>query len=107
MVVATRGRLMDLMGEGACSLSKVTYVVLDVADRMLDMGFEKEVRTILSKIPNGDLLIQIVSSPFHIISFLFLSSFHFYFVSFLPRLAHHRNGSGGQGSGCSLTISLS
>lgn len=54
VVVATPGRLMDLMEEGACSLGKITYVVLDEADRMLDMGFEKEVRTILSKIPNKD-----------------------------------------------------
>lgn len=40
--------------QGVCSLEKVTYLVLDEADRMLDMGFEREVRAILSKIPNKD-----------------------------------------------------
>ena len=54
VVVATPGRLMDLMEEGVCSLEKITYIVLDEADRMLDMGFEKEVRSILSQIPNKD-----------------------------------------------------
>ena len=49
-MVATPGRLLDLIEEGVCNLEHITYMVLDEADRMLDMGFEKEVRTILSKI---------------------------------------------------------
>jgi ATP-dependent RNA helicase DBP3 len=49
VLVATPGRLKDLMEEGVCDLSEVTYAVLDEADRMLDFGFEKEVREILSK----------------------------------------------------------
>lgn len=49
VVIATPGRLLDLAQEGSLSLDRVQYVVLDEADRMLDMGFEREVRTILSQ----------------------------------------------------------
>lgn len=48
VVIATPGRLQDLMEEGVCSLEQVTYVVLDEADRMLDLGFEPAIRAILS-----------------------------------------------------------
>ncbi|OWM68507.1 hypothetical protein CDL15_Pgr023472 [Punica granatum] len=48
-VIGTPGRLKDLVEEGVCCLSEVAFVVLDEADRMLDMGFEMEVRSILSK----------------------------------------------------------
>ena len=48
IVVATPGRLNDLIQEGSASLSKVTYVVLDEADRMLDKGFEEEIRKIIN-----------------------------------------------------------
>ena len=50
VVVATPGRLLDLAseeGSGALRLDGVTYLVLDEADRMLDMGFEKDVRAII------------------------------------------------------------
>eukprot|EP00934_Nitzschia_sp_Nitz4_P007316 Nitzschia sp. Nitz4//scaffold61_size107673//13024//14763//NITZ4_004223-RA/size107673-processed-gene-0.51-mRNA-1//1//CDS//3329555674//7306//frame0 len=47
-VVATPGRLKDLINEGACDISKVQYLVLDEADRMLDMGFEEDVKYIIS-----------------------------------------------------------
>ncbi|RHY82199.1 hypothetical protein DYB35_003558 [Aphanomyces astaci] len=47
VVVATPGRLKDLMEEKACSLKHVTYCVLDEADRMLDDGFEKDIRVII------------------------------------------------------------
>lgn len=48
IVVATPGRLNDLINEGAADLSNVGYVVLDEADRMLDKGFEEEIRKIIS-----------------------------------------------------------
>ena len=48
MVVATPGRLLDLNQEGAVELGGVSYLVLDEADRMLDMGFEKDVRSIIA-----------------------------------------------------------
>ncbi|KAK0945727.1 RNA-dependent ATPase [Friedmanniomyces endolithicus] len=48
VVVATPGRLNDFLQEGAIDLSGATYVVLDEADRMLDKGFEEEVRKIIS-----------------------------------------------------------
>ncbi|XP_077244785.1 DEA(D/H)-box RNA helicase family protein [Tasmannia lanceolata] len=49
IVIGTPGRLKDLIEMGICSLTEVSFVVLDEADRMLDMGFEVEVRSILSQ----------------------------------------------------------
>jgi len=48
VVIATPGRLRDLAEEGSVDLSQVTYVVLDEADRMLDMGFLPDMRAILN-----------------------------------------------------------
>ena len=42
------GRLIDLMQEQSCDLSDVSYLVLDEADRMLDQGFERDVRKIIA-----------------------------------------------------------
>ncbi|KAF9580048.1 hypothetical protein BGW38_003457 [Lunasporangiospora selenospora] len=47
VLIATPGRLLDMIRRSAVSLSKVKYLVLDEADRMLDMGFEPIVREIL------------------------------------------------------------
>ncbi|CAM6098389.1 unnamed protein product [Calypogeia fissa] len=47
IVVATPGRLQDLLDEGVCSLDQVSFVVLDEADRMLDLGFEPAIRAII------------------------------------------------------------
>lgn len=47
IVVATPGRLYDLMTAGALKTSSVSYVVLDEADRMLDLGFEPQIKKIL------------------------------------------------------------
>lgn len=51
VIVATPGRLNDLINEGAADLGSVNYLVLDEADRMLDKGFEEEVRKIISTTP--------------------------------------------------------
>jgi ATP-dependent RNA helicase RhlE len=51
-LVATPGRLLDLMGQGAVSLSAVTHLVLDEADRMLDMGFIHDLKKILKHVPS-------------------------------------------------------
>jgi len=49
VVVATPGRLKDLVQMGCVSLAGVSYLVLDEADRMLDQGFEQDIRDIISK----------------------------------------------------------
>ncbi|TFK76632.1 DEAD-domain-containing protein [Pluteus cervinus] len=49
IVVGTPGRILDLMQEGVCDLSGVDYLVLDEADRMLDKGFENDIRQIIQQ----------------------------------------------------------
>ncbi len=46
IVIATSGLLIDFLEQGANNLRRVTYLVLDEADRMLDMGFEPQIRKI-------------------------------------------------------------
>lgn len=46
MVIATPGRLLDVLENRYLSLDQCTYVILDEADRMLDMGFEPEVQKV-------------------------------------------------------------
>ncbi|MGH6921730.1 MAG: DEAD/DEAH box helicase [Geminicoccaceae bacterium] len=50
-LVATPGRLLDLMQQGHIVLDRVAYLVLDEADRMLDMGFIRDVRKIVAALP--------------------------------------------------------
>ena len=52
ILVATPGRLMDLMAQGFVHLEAVEILVLDEADRMLDMGFIEDVRRIVSRLPS-------------------------------------------------------
>ena len=52
ILVATPGRLLDLMSQGLVSLASVEILVLDEADRMLDMGFLPDIRRILVKVPS-------------------------------------------------------
>jgi len=50
ILVATPGRLVDFLDTNVTNLRRVTYLVLDEADRMLDLGFEKQVALILNQI---------------------------------------------------------
>ena len=51
IVVATPGRLLDLMNQGFVDLSRVEILILDEADRMLDMGFIRDLRRIVAACP--------------------------------------------------------
>jgi ATP-dependent RNA helicase RhlE len=51
ILVATPGRLLDLMQQNHISLRDIKYFVLDEADRMLDMGFVQDVRRVIAKLP--------------------------------------------------------
>ena len=51
ILIATPGRLLDLISQGFIKLSQIEILVLDEADRMLDMGFVNDVKKILTKVP--------------------------------------------------------
>ena len=53
ILVATPGRLLDLMNQGHINLAQIEMVVLDEADRMLDMGFLPDVKRILNQLPRN------------------------------------------------------
>jgi ATP-dependent RNA helicase RhlE len=53
IIVATPGRLLDLVEQGDCKLDHIQFLVLDEADRMLDMGFLPDVRRIIDKCPRN------------------------------------------------------
>ena len=50
-LIATPGRLLDLMSQGIIKLNQIEILVLDEADRMLDMGFVNDIKKILKKVP--------------------------------------------------------
>jgi len=52
IVVATPGRLLDLMNQGLISLARLEILVFDEADRMLDMGFIHDIKRILTRVPS-------------------------------------------------------
>lgn len=52
ILIATPGRLLDLLASGHVNLSAIEILVLDEADRMLDMGFVKDVKKIVAKLPS-------------------------------------------------------
>lgn len=52
VLIATPGRLLDLMNQGHVDLSKIEVLVLDEADRMLDMGFINDIKKVVAKIPD-------------------------------------------------------
>jgi ATP-dependent RNA helicase RhlE len=51
VLIATPGRLLDLMNQGYVDLNKIEFLILDEADRMLDMGFVHDVKKIIAKVP--------------------------------------------------------
>jgi superfamily II DNA/RNA helicase len=51
VVIGTPGRVIDLLKRGALSLAEIRFVVLDEADQMLSVGFDKDVETILERVP--------------------------------------------------------
>lgn len=51
ILIATPGRLLDLMGQGFINLNSIQHFVLDEADRMLDMGFIHDIKKILPRLP--------------------------------------------------------
>ncbi len=65
IIVATPGRLIDLMNRGVAHLDKVTNVVLDEADEMLNMGFSESINAIFEGLPDGHntLLFSATMSP--------------------------------------------
>jgi len=64
IVIATPGRLIDHLEQGNTNLKRVTYLVMDEADRMLDMGFEPQLRKIASQIrPDRQVLMWSATWP--------------------------------------------
>ena len=53
ILIATPGRLLDLMQQGFITLQHITHFVLDEADRMLDMGFIHDIKKVLAKLPKN------------------------------------------------------
>lgn len=64
IVIATPGRLIDFLEKGTTNLRRCTYLVLDEADRMLDMGFEPQIRKIIQQIrPDRQVLMWSATWP--------------------------------------------
>jgi len=61
IIVATPGRLLDLINRKAVKLSEVTHTILDEADEMLNMGFQEDIDSILEKVP-GDRRVWLFSA---------------------------------------------
>ena len=55
VVIGTPGRINDFLSSGELTLDRCTYLVLDEADRMLDMGFEPQIRQIIEQIRVGSV----------------------------------------------------
>ncbi len=67
LLVGTPGRLIDMLDRGKIGLEFIRYLVLDEADRMLDMGFEDQIRSIIDKYnmpPTGDRQTLMFSATF-------------------------------------------
>lgn len=64
LVIATPGRLLDFLSSDVTNMRRCTYLVLDEADRMLDMGFEPQIRKIMGQIrPDRQILMWSATWP--------------------------------------------
>jgi len=77
IVIATPGRLIDFLERGSTNLKRVTYLVLDEADRMLDMGFEPQIRKIIEQIRVSNIFCIIF--PLYIYYIFLYWFFNYYF----------------------------
>ncbi|KAJ4392042.1 ATP-dependent RNA helicase dbp2 [Gnomoniopsis smithogilvyi] len=91
--IATPGRLIDMLEAGKTNLRRVTYLVLDEADRMLDMGFEPQIRKIISQIrPDRQTLMWSATWPKEVRNLAkdFLNDFIQVNIGSLDLSANHR-----------------
>ncbi|KAF3021894.1 ATP-dependent RNA helicase dbp2 [Neopestalotiopsis sp. 37M] len=91
--IATPGRLIDMVESGKTNLRRVTYLVLDEADRMLDMGFEPQIRKIISQIrPDRQTLMWSATWPKEVRAMAsdFLTDFIQVNIGSLDLSANHR-----------------
>lgn len=81
IVIATPGRLIDMLESHHTNLRRVTYLVLDEADRMLDMGFEPQMRKIISQVYCFLKFVVLFIFPLHVsvVILVLYTSFLFYF----------------------------
>lgn len=70
--IATPGRLIDFLESGKTNLRRCTYLVLDEADRMLDMGFEPQIRKIVEQIRVGERKTLVLKVFYDIMEYLIL-----------------------------------
>lgn len=91
--IATPGRLIDMLEAGKTNLRRVTYLVLDEADRMLDMGFEPQIRKIIEQIrPDRQTLMWSATWPKEVRSMAsdFLNDFIQVNIGSMDLSANHR-----------------
>lgn len=90
--IATPGRLLDFLEAGQVNLTQITYLVLDEADRMLDMGFEPQIRKIVEQIrPDRQTLMWSATWPMEVRSLAeeFLTNFIQLNIGSLELSANH------------------
>lgn len=91
--IATPGRLIDMLEAGKTNLRRVTYLVLDEADRMLDMGFEPQIRKIIGQIrPDRQTLMWSATWPKEVRALAsdFLADFMQVNIGSMELAANHR-----------------